>query len=89
MKEKACTLLTRRPPRLWVTKIKGLLPALLSLRLMVSESRRLMANSRICGGGSFNTRVLYSNVIIRAAGKSVGNKSLGQHNLEVAQVPVA
>ena len=89
MQEKACTLLTRRPPMLWATKIKGLLPALFSLRLMVSDSRRTLAKSRICGGGSLNTSVLYSNVMIRAAGKSFGNKSFGQHNLEVAQVPVA
>lgn len=89
MQEKACTLLTRRPPRLWATNIKGLLPALLSLRLVVSESRRVMTKSRIWGGGSSNKSVLYLNVMIRAAGKSSGNKSFGQHNFEVAQVPVA
>ena len=78
-----------RPPKQWAIKIKGLLPAFLRMRLMVSESRRILAKSRICGGGSFSASVLYPNIMIRAYGKFFGNKSFGQHTFEVAQVLVA
>lgn len=56
---------------------------------MASEPRKILAKSRICGGGSFVERGLYPNVITRANGKSCGSKSFGQHKVEVVQVFVA
>ena len=56
---------------------------------MAIEFRSILARSLICGRGSIVEKGWYPNVMTRANGKSCGNKSLGQHSLEVAQVLVA
>ena len=81
-----CTFLTRRPPRLWATKTKGLVEAWVHLRSMESDSRRVLARSRMRSGVSFPRREVYPNAIIRASGPSCGNKSLGQHVSELVKV---